>query len=298
MRGRNLKQFAGMVVVVGVLAGWPAGLAHAQAKRGVEPALQIVTVPEPDAERTRNEFSMLLDHYPPTLRRVFRQDPTLLNQDQYLAPYPALVNFLHAHPEIALNPAYYLGGLSGNPDREDRSTRVFEMWDDFLKGIMVISGFALAAGLLTWLVRTFIDYRRWNRLSRVQAEVHTKILDRFSSNDEILAYIATPAGAKFLQSAPISLDTGTKSVGAPLNRILWSLQAGLVLAAAGAGMRYASNTIQNGEGEPLRVLGIVAIALGLGFALSAGVAFLLSLKLGLFSSTSLRRGQEPPEGSQ
>ena len=223
-----------------------------------------------------------------------------MTQDPYLSPYPALVNYLHAHPEIALNPAYYLGGLANNPDRpEDRRTQVFEMWNRFLESITIITGFALAAGSLAWLVRTFIDYRRWNRLSRVQAEVHTKILDRFASNDEILAYIATPAGAKFLQSAPISLDTGTRSVGAPLNRILWSLQAGLVLAAAGAGMRYASNTMQNGEGEPLRVLGIVAIALGLGFALSAGVAFLLSLRLGLFNTATTRSSKEQPsEGRQ
>jgi hypothetical protein len=221
-----------------------------------------------------------------------------MTQDSYLAPYPALVNYLHEHPEIALNPAYYLGGLATNSGQEDRTARVIDMWSRFLESITILAGFTLAAGMLTWLVKTFIDYRRWNRLSRVQAEVHTKILDRFSSNDEILAYISTPAGAKFLQSAPISLDTGTKSVGAPLNRILWSLQAGLVLAAAGAGMHYASNSMQYGDGEPLRVLGAVAIALGLGFAVSAGVAFLLSLRLGLLNSPSSRRAQEPPEGQQ
>src|SRR3984885_14151843 len=217
-----------------------------------------------------------------------------MTQPQYLAPYPALASFLSAHSEIALNPSYYLDGLGGNPwDRpEDHDGRIMRMWDDFEKFIFILCGFSVAIGLLTWLIRTFLDYRRWNRLSKVQTEVHTRLLDRFSSNEELMAYIATPAGSKFLQSAPISLDTGTssKSMGAPLSRIMWSLQAGLVLAAAGIGLMVASQTIVDRDAsDPLHIFGVLAIALGAGFAVSAAVSYLLSHKLGLLDQAPQKR---------
>jgi hypothetical protein len=47
-------------------------------------------------------------------------------------------------------------------------------------------------------------------LSKVQTEVHTKIVDRFTANDDLLAYIQSPAGSKFLESSPIHLDAGPR----------------------------------------------------------------------------------------
>jgi len=264
----------------------------------VQQAQQFVSIAEPDAQRTRGEFERLLSRYPPNLRAVFKADPTLLTQQTYLAPYPALVNYLNTHPEIALNPAFYLDGLGLGNDYGRPRNQVVDVWDNFLRSMMVFAGFAMAIGLLTWLIRTFLDYRRWNRLSRVQAEVHTRLLDRFSTNEELMAYIATPAGSKFLQSAPISLDSGvaSKSMGAPLNRIMWSLQAGLVLAAAGIGLMVASQTIVEREAsDPLHVLGVLAIALGAGFAVSAAVSYLLSQKLGLLEQVAHKRPTESPE---
>jgi len=83
----------------------------------------------------------------------------------------------------------------------------------FGKKAVAVAGFGLAIGVLTWLIRTIIDYRRWSRLSKVQAEIHTKLLDRFSSNEELAAYIQSPAGSRFLESSPIRLDPGPRSLG-------------------------------------------------------------------------------------
>jgi hypothetical protein len=287
-------------VLVLALSVWPAA-AQKTTKAASGPAQQqFVNIEQPNADQTKREFDQLLSHYPPTVRGVFKQDPTLMAQQQYLAPYPALASFLAAHPEIALNPSYYLDGLGGNPwDRpQGHDDRVLGMWDDFEKFIFILAGFTVAIGLLTWLIRTFLDYRRWNRLSKVQTEVHTRLLDRFSSNEELMAYIATPAGSKFLQSAPISLDTGTssKSMGAPLSRIMWSLQAGLVLAAAGIGLMVASQTIvERDASDPLHIFGVLAIALGAGFAVSAAVSYLLSQKLGLLDQAPQKRSTDAPE---
>jgi hypothetical protein len=258
----------------------------------------------PDAQRTKNEFRNLLNRYPPSLREIFKEDPNLMTLEQYLKPYPALASYLSEHPEITLNPSFYLDGLGRDQfnrppsPQQDHTAAVLNIWDNVTKGLLIFAGFGLAIGLITWLIRTFLDYRRWHRLSSVQADVHTKLLDRFSSSEEIMAYIATPAGSKFLQSAPISLDTGvsaSRSMGAPLSRIMWSAQAGVVLFFAGIGLLFASGRAGEDAHLPLEIMGILAGALGVGFAVSAGVSFLLSHKMGLLEPVPQKRPADAPE---
>jgi hypothetical protein len=293
MNGRIIHRIKGIGVLA--IALWPASQVLAQ-QRTTAPAMPmaIQSVEQPDSERVRQEFTDLLQHYPPALRHVLREDPTLMTNQQYLATYPALVAFLSQHPEIPRNPSFFVGTAQNDYDRRTPADRAIDLWREFVQALAIFAGFAMAIGLLTWLIRTFIDYRRWSRLSKVQAEVHTRLLDRFNTNEELMAYIATPAGARFLSSAPIPLDS--RSMSAPLGRILLSLQAGLVLAAAGVGLMLASQTVSEIEAaEPLHILGIISIALGAGFALSAAASFLISKKLGLLEPPSRQRGLEVPE---
>ena len=256
------------------------------------PPSPVVAIEQPDAQRTRQELSQLLERYPPTLKGVFALDPTLLGNQAYLAPYPALGAFLNAHPEIPRNPSFYIGAAydRGNPERGSQNG---EMWRQLLGDLTTFAAFGMAIGLLVWVIRTVIDYRRWNRLTKVQTDVHTKLLDRFTANEDLLAYIQSPAGSKFLQSSPIALDAGPRSVGAPLGRILWSVQAGLVLVAAGIGLQVVSGRIGGDASEPLHAVGVLAIALGLGFAISAIISFMISQRLGLIELAP--RAGEPPE---
>jgi len=258
---------------------------------------QFVTVEQPDAEQTKREFQDLMNKYPPTLRAVFKEDPSLMTQEQYLTTYPTLANYLQKHPDISANPAFYLDGLAGSDGRLDnRQDRWDNPWGNFLRDLSAFVGFGMAIGLLTWLIRTFIDYRRWNHLARVQQEVHSKLLDRFGNNEEMMAFMSTPAGAKFLQAAPVTLDGGSgRAMAAPLSRILWSIQAGLVLAAAGGGFMIASSRMSEDMYLPLELMGIIAVALGLGFVVSAGVSYVLSWKLGLLDRSQTKRTAEYPE---
>lgn len=251
----------------------------------------LMSVDQPDAPRIRDEFRALLDHYPPTLRTVFTVDHSLLSNETYLAPYPALASFLNTHPEIARSPGYYVG----NDFRHDETTPSQRMWERMMDGLAVFAGFAMAIGLLTWLIRTLVDYRRWNRLTRVQTDVHTKILDRFTGHEELLNYIKSPAGSKFLESSPIALDAGPRSVGAPLGRILFSVQAGLVLTAGGIGLDIIGTRIPDDGAQPVFAMAILGISLGLGLVISAGVSYLISHRLGLIELASPPRiePQEP-----
>jgi hypothetical protein len=258
----------------------------------------VVTVEQPDAQRTKDALGQLLDHYPPSLKNVLALDPSLLENQPYLGPYPALVSFLSAHPEIARNPSYYFPEGSGPRYPPDHEARVMDMWRQVMDGLGAFGGFGLAIGLLVWLTRTLVDYRRWNRLAKVQTDVHTKILDRFTANDDVLAYIQSPAGSKFLQSSPILLDAGPRSVGAPLGRILWSVQGGVVLLAGGIGLQVISARVADDASQPLHALGVLGIALGLGFLVSAIISFVISQRLGLIEPASPLRPEALGHGTR
>jgi len=141
----------------------------------------------------------------------------------------------------------------------------------------------LVALVLSWIIRTLIQHRRWSRVSKVQAEVHNKLMDRFASNEELLAYISTPAGQRFLETAPLAIDTAQQSVGSPAGRILWSIQAGLVVAAAGIGLWLVSNNTEKEVAQPFFALGILALSVGVGFIVSSIVSLAVSRKLGLWT---------------
>jgi hypothetical protein len=111
--------------------------------------------------------------------------------------------------------------------------------------------------------------------------VHSKLLDRFTSNEDLLAYMQTDAGRRFLEAAPLRLPDEPRSLAAPFSRILWSMQVGIVLLLTGIGFLYVSSTFIDEPAELFRVLGVVALALGGGFLVSAAAAYLLSRRLGL-----------------
>jgi hypothetical protein len=287
-RTRWLSRAAMLAALSGALA--PSAIRAQEAKAAAPaPPTSVVTIEQPDAQRTRGELASLLERYPPALRQTLALDPTLLNNQSYLAPYPALVSFLNAHPEVARNPSFYVGE-SGSRFPQDYRSQVLGMWNDVLGFLGGLAAFGLAIAVVVWLIRTIVDYRRWSRLAKVQTDAHTKLLDRFTKNEELLAYIQSPAGSKFLESSPIKLDAGPRSVGAPLGRILWSVQGGLVLVAGGVGLLVVSGWIADEASQPFQVLGALGIALGTGLVISAIISFVISHKLGLIE----RPASAPP----
>jgi len=273
-----------------------AAAAWAQSPKGGSlggPSRTVVTVEQPDAQRTKQELSNLLEKYPPALRGTLALDPSLLEDQSYLAPYPALQSLLTAHPEILRDPSFYIGEPAV-PRPQDHESPVLTMWSNVLNDLTIFIGFGMAIGVVVWLIRTIVDYRRWSRLAKVQTDAHTKLLDRFTANEDLLAYIQSPAGSKFLESSPIKLDAGPRSLGAPIGRILWSVQGGLVLIAGGVGLQAISPRTPDDVSQGFHVLGILGISLGLGFVISAIISFVISDRLGLIEKPSDARRTEPP----
>jgi hypothetical protein len=226
----------------------------------------------------------VLRQYPPSLARVLSLDPTLLDNSEYLQPYSDLATFLAAHPEVKHNPGFYLpnfdANFRGGLNRLTPQDRAIEMWNRAIEGFTIGAVLiTIAAGLL-WLLKTMFEYRRWSRVSKVQTDVHNKLLDRFTSNEELLAYIQTPVGRRFLESAPIPLDS-PRSISAPVGRILWSAQAGAVITVLGLGLEVVALSVIPELAGPFAAIGAVLIALGVGFLLSALLAYVLSRRFGL-----------------
>ena len=244
-------------------------------------ATTTVAFDDSSSHEIRNSFSEVLRRYPPELSMVLKLDPTLLEDPGYLATYPALARFVVEYPQVAHNPAFYLEAVQNPNQYSSPSMRAFENIVESLTIFTFILTFIL---LGTWLVRTFVEQRRWSRLSRVQTEVHGKILDRLTSNEDLLSYIQTTAGKKFLESAPIPVGTEGQSISAPINRILWSVQLGVVVAAGAVGLMWVSGRFEAEVAQSLSAMGVIGLCVGLGFILSAGASLALSHRLGLWGS--------------
>jgi hypothetical protein len=190
-----LRALAGVLVTAAVLsAPVPMSAQAPEAARPARPAPATQAAqpaPAPpavayeaerrNADETRDRLRQVIEQYSPSLFEVFRHDPSLLLNDQYLASYPGLAAFLQQHPEVGHNPGYFVGEPQWSRNRDPR-TATIDAWKDTIEHFTIIGAFGLAAFVLTWLIRTFIDYRRWLRLTRIQTDAHTKLLDRLTSN--------------------------------------------------------------------------------------------------------------------
>jgi hypothetical protein len=235
---------------------------------------------EQSAEATRQQLQTLLWQLPPNVRAVLQYDPSLVDRPDYLAPYPTLLTFLKQHPEVARNAAFFFG----RPGDSGQGPDPIEVFAAILAGLGLFLAFMTLLVIVGTVARQVVDYRRWVRQTRMQTDVHTKILDRMQSNEDLLAYIQTPAGRNFLEFTPAGAAPEPRMSSAPLGRILWSVQAGVVLAALGIGLGYAQGTVPEEIMPAFTVLGVIVMSLGLGAVVSAVIAYVLSSRLGLLPS--------------
>jgi hypothetical protein len=290
------------------LAGQAAPAAPAKAAAPAGPAAPAAPAPVPterDVAATQDQLIKLL-RLSPTLTTVIAHDPSLLSNQEYVAKTnPQLADFLAGHPEVARNPDFYLfthlNREGGGPDEALERA----VWPDVYRSSPPPSAFANVFGdlipllafagflvALTWTLRLFVESRRWNRIFTLQSEVHGRLIDKFSSNQELAQYMETDAGKRFLEAAPIPVSIGPdQRVPNVVARVLLPLQIGVVMILLGAGLlllRHAGPDMDT----PMRVLGTVILMPGIGFIISAGITWMLAARLGLMPPRP-----EPPYGA-
>jgi hypothetical protein len=247
-----------------------------------------------DLAELREQLLLLL-RMSPTLTEVIASDPTLLaNQDYVTRNNPELEKFLQIHPEIVRNPDFYLfANLPPGPGRRNEKL-MRKTWMDQIRdqqedhgSLLIVRQIGppfmllLFLGALIWLIRILLENRRWGRIFTMQTNVHGKLIDRFGNNEELLSYMNTEAGKRFLEAAPIPIGfEPDRRVPAALSRVLVPLQIGVVLTLLGIGLLVLRHSLRE-ISSTLLVFGIVVLMPGVGFIISAGITWMLAARLGL-----------------
>lgn len=137
--------------------------------------------------------------------------------------------------------------------------------------------FAVVA-LIIWII--FSTIRRYNT-TKLQAGLQTKLIEKFGTGQELLVYVQSEAGKRFLESLTMEQRT-------PYGRILGAAQASVILALVGLALLFLRGRVA-GADEGFLVFGTIILSLGVGFGLAAALSYFLSKSLGLLGESIDRR---------
>jgi hypothetical protein len=257
---------------------------------------------EKDVAAQQDELLQLL-RVSPTLAEVVARDPSLLSNADYVSRNnPQLARFLQAHPEIAENPDFYLFNNLHGQNEQPSQTLERKLWPEMSRqqsgppgmdmelvrdGVPFLVFLCILSALL-WLTHVFLENRRWNRIFKLQTDVHGRLIERFGTSQEVLTYMSTDAGKRFLEATPIAVGFERQApVPSPVARVLTPLQIGVVMTLLGIGLLSLRHSVTDG-GEALLVIGTVVLMPGLGFIISAGITWVLARHLGLMPESGAR----------
>jgi hypothetical protein len=158
---------------------------------------------------------------------------------------------------------------------------VFEKRKDMQKVLVPLFLF-ITSGWVAWLI--FSSIRRY-LLAKMQWGVQMRLLEKIDSSQTLLAYAETESGRRFLESLRAELGEPTMS----FQRIMSGVQSGIVLSCFGAGMLLLHGYDVAPERE-FTIVGVLALALGIGFGIAALASYLLSRSFGLLERGPDKRG--------
>lgn len=291
---RSFTVFFALVAVIGTVSGVAAAQAPPRPETAVANSIQLS---DKDVAALQDQLLQLL-RVTPTLAEVVARDPSLLSNAEYVSrTNPQLERFLQAHPQIAHNPDYYLFNNLHGQGQQASDVLEQKLWPAMAQqqqqqpgeavmrelisdGIPFLVFLCMLAALL-WLTHVLLENRRWNRIFKLQNDVHSKLIERFGTSQEVLTYMSTEAGKRFLEATPIAVGIERdEPMPSPVARVLTPLQIGVVMSLLGIGLISLRHSVPGGA-APLLVLGTVVLMPGLGFIISAGVTWMLARHLGL-----------------
>jgi hypothetical protein len=145
--------------------------------------------------------------------------------------------------------------------------------------VLVVATLAGLVGWVVWVISTNI--RRRQATEKVAA-LHAKVLERCSDSNELLRYLESDQGRRFLESA-------AEDSAHPASRILGAIQAGLVIGGAGIfGVGIAYTLHSTDARDSMLALSFIALGIGVGFLISAAASYVLSKSWGLLTPRTSR----------
>src|SRR5215471_3859331 len=94
------------------------------------------------------------------------------------------------------------------------------------ENLTVVLSIAVCAVFAGWGIWVLTVNIRRNRSVKYSADIHSKLLDRFTNNQDLVAFLEGPAGRKFFESLHFDLADS-------VNRILNAVQLGVTLLLLG-----------------------------------------------------------------
>lgn len=127
-------------------------------------------------------------------------------------------------------------------------------------------------GWCVWVIA--VNIRR-SRSGKQLTDLHSRLLDRFAGNQELIAFLEGESGRRYFDA----LESDVKD---PLSRILNGIQLGVVLVLLGLSLLVVrSSQTDDFARNALLLTGVPGIALGIGFLASAAISHRLSKSWGL-----------------
>jgi hypothetical protein len=135
-----------------------------------------------------------------------------------------------------------------------------------LGGIIIIS--TIVWGILEW------------RKSKHKYELQRKLLDKFNAVPELNDFLKSEGGNKFM-------DFLTAGGIVPKEKLLGSISKGVIFSIIGLALLFIGPFL-GGEANDIKgvqALGIISMAVGIGFLASTFISYKLSKKWGIISGT-------------
>ncbi len=130
-------------------------------------------------------------------------------------------------------------------------------------------------GMIVWIVSLSTSAK--NRRAEAQAEVQTKLIERFGTSKEFIEFLQSPAGRQFVTGVELQASSYAR------DRIVGGFSKGIVLSLLGIGF-LAIWLVGGGFGWIYP--GFILLGLGAGFFLSTIVSIKLSKTYGLIDQGS------------
>ena len=142
--------------------------------------------------------------------------------------------------------------------------------NNVVEGVTVIVTMILSFG--TFLAVVMIVVRARQRRQELQAEVQSKLIEKFSSSKELVDFLHSQTGREFVSG----VQAGSRIVAG--DRVLAGIRRSIVLGFAGFGfLALWGVTDLRGLAFP----GFILVALGIGYFVAAMVSMKLSQQLGV-----------------
>lgn len=141
--------------------------------------------------------------------------------------------------------------------------------------------FPIMFTLLGFIVWTIFSTIRRYQTAKLQAGLQTRLLEKFGSGQELLAYVQSDAGKRFLESL-------TMEQRSPYGRILGAAQVSVILVLLSFAFLFLRGRVAGAE-EGFLVFGTLALSLGIGFGLSAALSYYMSKSFGLLTENAEHR---------